>query len=67
MTESALNGPGEPVKGESMTQTSTPTGFERRATAAWRSIRRYLPKPVANAIRKPAKRTLRALGLIRTA
>jgi hypothetical protein len=55
------------VKGEIMAQTSTPTGFERRATAAWRSIRRYLPKPVANAIRKPAKGALRALGLIHTA
>ena len=35
------------------------------ATAVWRSISRYLPRPVAEAIRKPAKRTLRALGLIR--
>jgi hypothetical protein len=49
-----------------MAQTSTSTGFERRATAAWRSVRRYLPRPVAEAIRKPAKSTLRALGLIRS-
>lgn len=50
-----------------MAQASTPSGFERRATSAWRSIRRYLPRPVADAIRKPAKRMLRALGLIRSA
>jgi len=51
----------------STSQSSTPTGFERIVTSAWRSVRRYLPKPVAEAIRVPAKRALRAVGLIRTA
>ena len=41
------------------------SGFERRATSAWRAIRRYLPASVAEAIRVPAKRALHALGLIR--
>jgi hypothetical protein len=48
-----------------MAQRSTPTGFERVATSAWRSVRRFLPPSVAEAIRQPAKRALRALGLIR--
>jgi hypothetical protein len=44
---------------------STPNAFERVTTSAWRSVRRYLPKSVAAAIRVPAKRLLHALGLIR--
>ena len=44
---------------------STPTGFERVTTSAWRSVRRLLPQPVAEAIRKPAKPALRAVGVIR--
>jgi hypothetical protein len=48
-------------------QRSTPTGFERAATSTWRSVRRFLPKPVADAIRRPAKRALHAVGLIRSA
>jgi hypothetical protein len=46
-------------------QQSTTGGFERVATSAWRSVRRFLPRSVAEAIRVPAKRGLRALGLIR--
>jgi hypothetical protein len=46
-------------------QSSIPTGFERAATSAWRSVRRFLPQSVAEAIRKPAKRALHAVGLIR--
>jgi hypothetical protein len=37
----------------STAQSSTPTGFERVATSAWRSVRRFLPTSVAEAIRKP--------------
>jgi len=47
------------------TQTSAPTGFERVATSAWRSVRGVLPQSVAEAIRRPAKRVLRAVGLVR--
>jgi hypothetical protein len=39
--------------------------FERRATSVWRSVRRFLPERVAEAIRIPAKRALRAVGVIR--
>jgi hypothetical protein len=49
------------------TKSSTPTGFERGVTAAWRSVRRFLPRGVAETIRKPARRVLHKLGLIRTA
>jgi len=49
----------------STAQQSKLGGFERVATSAWRSIRRYLPNTVAEAIRVPAKRGLHALGLIR--
>jgi hypothetical protein len=49
----------------STAQRSAPTGFERAATSAWRSVRRFLPKSVAEAIRRPARRGLRAVGLIR--
>jgi len=49
----------------STAQPSTPNGFERVATSAWRSVRQYLPRSVAEAIRVPAKRVLHALGLIR--
>jgi hypothetical protein len=44
-----------------------PIGFERVATSAWRSVRRFLPPSVAEAIRGPARRALHALGLIRSA
>jgi hypothetical protein len=44
-----------------------PTGFERVVTSAWRSVRRFLPRSVAEAIRVPARRVLHALGLIRSA
>ena len=56
-----------PPGSRSMTtaQRSTPTGFERVTTSAWRSVRRLLPQPVAEAIRKPAKPALRAVGVIR--
>jgi hypothetical protein len=47
------------------TQSSTPTVFERVATSAWRSVRRFLPTSVANAIPGPTKRVLRAVGLVR--
>ena len=49
----------------STAQRSTPSGFERATTSAWRSIRRVLPGSVAEAIRVPAKRALRRLGLVR--
>jgi hypothetical protein len=49
----------------SMVQRPTPGAFERRATSVWRSMRRYLPSSVAEAIRVPARHALRALGLIR--
>jgi hypothetical protein len=49
----------------STAQRSAPGAFERRATTLWRSVRRYLPDSMAEAIRIPAKRVLRALGLIR--
>jgi hypothetical protein len=42
----------------------TPTGAERVATSAWRAVRRFLPRSVAEAIRVPAKRALRAVGVI---
>ena len=45
-------------------QQPKPSGFEQVATSAWRSIRRFLPNSVAEAIRVPAKRGLRSLGLI---
>ena len=48
-----------------MTRPSERSAFERAATTAWRSVRRFLPKPVAEAIRKPSKRALAADGLIR--
>jgi hypothetical protein len=48
----------------STAQRSVPTRVERVATSAWRSVRRFLPQPVAEAIRKPAKRALGAVGLI---
>jgi hypothetical protein len=51
----------------STAQPSTPSSFERVTTSAWRSVRRFLPKPVAEAIRVPARRALRKLGLIRAA
>jgi hypothetical protein len=51
----------------STAQRSTHGAFERRATSAWRSVRRYLPYRVAEAIRVPARRALQALGLIREA
>lgn len=51
----------------STVQPSTPSGFERVATSAWRSARRYLPDQVAEAIRVPAKRALAKVGLIRRA
>jgi hypothetical protein len=51
----------------STAQRSTPGAFERHATTMWRSVRRYLPDRVAEAIRIPARRALRALGLIREA
>jgi hypothetical protein len=51
----------------SSAQPSRPTGFERIATSAWRSVRRFLPRSVAEAIRVPARRALHALGLIRSA
>jgi glycosyltransferase involved in cell wall biosynthesis len=51
----------------STARSSTPTGFERVAASARRSLRRFLPKSVAEAIRVPTKRTLRAVGLIRSA
>jgi hypothetical protein len=44
---------------------ATPTGFERIATSVWRSVRRFLPASVAESIRVPVKRALRAMGLIR--
>jgi hypothetical protein len=50
----------------SSAQRSMPTGFERVATSAWRSVRRFLPQSVAEAIRVPAKRALHAFGLIRS-
>jgi hypothetical protein len=50
----------------STAQPSTPTGFERVATSAWRSVRRFLPTSVAAAISRPAKRALRAVGLVRS-
>ena len=49
----------------STAQRSMPGGFERRATSVWRSVRRFLPERVAEVIRIPAKRALRAVGLIR--
>jgi hypothetical protein len=49
------------------TRSSTANGFERGVTSAWRSVRRFLPRPVAEAIRKPARRVLHGLGLIRNA
>jgi hypothetical protein len=51
----------------STAQTSAATGFERAATSAWRAVRGILPQSVAEAIRRPAKRALRAVGLIRSA
>jgi hypothetical protein len=48
----------------STAQRPAPGAFERRATSVWRSVRRYLPNSVAEVIRLPAKRALRALGLI---
>jgi len=51
----------------SMVQQPTPGAFERHATSVWRTARRYLPRSVAEAIRVPARRALRALGLIREA
>jgi hypothetical protein len=51
----------------SSAQRSRPSGFERLATSAWRSVRRLLPRSVAEAIRVPARRALHALGLIRSA
>jgi len=51
----------------STTQRSAATGFERIATTAWRSARRVLPQSVAETIRRPAKRALRAVGLIKSA
>jgi hypothetical protein len=50
----------------STAQTSAPTGFERAATSAWRTVRGILPQSVAEAIRRPAKRALRAVGLVRS-
>jgi hypothetical protein len=49
----------------SAAQRSMPGAFEQRATSVWRSVRRFLPERVAEAIRIPAKRALRAVGLIR--
>jgi hypothetical protein len=40
------------------------SGFERRVTASWRSVRRHIPDGAAEAIRVPSKRILRRLGLI---
>jgi hypothetical protein len=51
----------------STAQPSTTNGFERAVTSAWRSVRRVLPGPVAEAIRKPARRVLHKLHLIRRA
>jgi hypothetical protein len=50
----------------STVQGSAPTGFERAATSAWRSVRGILPESVAEAIRRPAKRALRAVRLVRS-
>jgi hypothetical protein len=50
-----------------MVQQPAPGAFERHAASAWRTARRYLPRSVAEAIRVPARRALRALGLIREA
>jgi hypothetical protein len=49
----------------SSAQSSTVGTFERVTTSAWRSIRRILPSSVAEAIRVPARRGLRKVGLIR--
>jgi hypothetical protein len=51
----------------STAQPSPPGAFERVTTSAWRSVRRFLPKSVAEAIRVPARRALGRFGLIRKA
>jgi hypothetical protein len=51
----------------STAQPSTPSGFERVTTSAWRAVRRVLPASVAEAIRVPVKRAMRKLGLVRNA
>jgi hypothetical protein len=48
----------------SIAHPATPTGFERTVTSVWRSVRRFLPTSVAESISVPAKRALRAMGLI---
>jgi hypothetical protein len=41
------------------------TELKRRVKQAWRATRKHLPEGVAEGIRVPTKRALRALGVIK--
>ena len=43
------------------------TQLKERAKKMWRSARKHIPPRVAEAIRVPTKRALRALGVIKPA